>query len=79
MTITKSSKKRYWYVVFAGACPGIYQSHIEARQQVDGYRKGKWKRFDSKAEAKKAFRKSSCSTYNPNGTYNWGYTSPRRR
>ena len=79
MTITTSSKKRYWYVVFSGARPGIYQSHIEARQQVDGYRKGEWKRFNSKAEAKEAFGNCSCSTYNPNSTYNWGCTPPRRR
>lgn len=78
MTRKKSSKKN-WYAVFVGACPGVYPNSEEARRQTDGYQKPDWKRFDNEAQAIAAFKKRSRSNYNPDSTFVWGYTPPRRR
>lgn len=74
----KKPSKKYWYVVFVGACPGIYRSREEACRQVDGYQKQDWKRFDSETEAIAAFKKRSRSNYNPDKTFTWGYSPPRK-
>lgn len=48
--------KQKYYVVWEGHTPGIYSTWEAAKRQVDGYEKAKYKSFDSKDEAEKAFK-----------------------
>ncbi len=48
--------KQKYYVVWEGHTPGIYTSWEAAKRQVDGFEKAKYKSFDSKDEAEKAFK-----------------------
>lgn len=73
----KKPSKKYWYVVFVGACPGVYRSYERARQQIDGFPKSDWERFDSETEAIAAFKKRSRSNYNPDNSFSWGFSPPR--
>jgi ribonuclease HI len=47
--------KQKYYVVWEGHKPGIYDSWDACKKQVDGYPQAKYKSFDIKAEAEKAF------------------------
>jgi ribonuclease HI len=47
--------KSKYYVVWAGNAPGIYDSWPACKQQVDGFTGAKYKSFDSRAEAEKAY------------------------
>ncbi len=48
--------KPKFYVVWEGHTPGIYTSWDAAKRQVDGYAQAKYKSFESRAEAEKAFK-----------------------
>ncbi|MCB0528992.1 MAG: ribonuclease H family protein [Saprospiraceae bacterium] len=48
--------KQKYYVVWEGHTPGIYSSWEAAKRQVDGYAQAKYKSFESRAEAEKAFK-----------------------
>ncbi|MBK7939070.1 MAG: ribonuclease H family protein [Lewinellaceae bacterium] len=48
--------KQKFYVVWEGHTPGIYTSWDAAKRQVDGYAQAKYKSFESRAEAEKAFK-----------------------
>jgi ribonuclease HI len=45
-----------YYVVWEGHKPGIYDRWDDCKKQVDGFPQAKYKSFDSKAEAEKAFK-----------------------
>ncbi|MEK3733386.1 ribonuclease H family protein [Paenibacillus sp. FSL M8-0334] len=47
--------KQKYYVVWVGKVPGIYTSWDECQQQVNQYTGAKFKAFESKAEAEKAY------------------------
>lgn len=49
-----STKKKY-YVVWKGHQPGIYDSWSECQRQTSGFQGAKFKSFNSKTEAEKAF------------------------
>lgn len=48
--------KQKYYVVWEGHTPGIYTTWEAAKRQVDGYEQAKYKSFESRAEAEKAFK-----------------------
>ena len=55
-------KKEKYYVVWAGVSPGIYTSWTDCQLQTKGYEGAKYKSFESREEAEKAFA-SSPYTY----------------
>lgn len=55
-------KKEKYYVVWAGVNPGIYTDWTECQLQIKGYDGAKFKSFESREEAEKAFA-SSPYTY----------------
>ena len=54
--------KQKYYVVWDGVTPGIYTSWTECQLQVKGYDSAKYKSFDNREEAERAFA-SSPSAY----------------
>lgn len=57
-----AGKKQKWYVVWVGANPGIYDNWADAKAQITGFPKARYKSFSSVSEAQKAFR-SAPSMY----------------
>ena len=55
IVICKMGKFKY-YVVWEGFAPGIYESWEECRLQVENFKGAKYKSFDSKEAAIRAFR-----------------------
>lgn len=53
------SKAKKYYVVWEGHRPGVFESWAECQQQTRGYKNAKFKSFNSRAEAEKAFRDPS--------------------
>lgn len=51
-------KKQKYYVVWAGVTPGIYTSWTDCQLQTKGYEGAKYKSFESREEAEKAFASS---------------------
>ena len=51
-------KKQKYYVVWAGVTPGIYTSWTDCQLQTKGYEGAKYKSFESRGEAEKAFASS---------------------
>ena len=58
------AKKQKYYVVWAGVKPGIYPDWGDAKAQIDGFEGAKYKSFESRDEAEKAFRSSYTKYYN---------------
>lgn len=54
--------KAKWYVVWAGIEPGVYTSWEECKQMVDGFAGAKYKSFDDRSEAMRAYE-DGCDTY----------------
>ena len=54
--------KNKYYVVWKGITPGVYDNWGECKAQVDGQDGAKYKSFETKEEATKAFEKmpSAC-------------------
>ena len=50
--------KQKYYVVWNGVTPGIYTSWTECQLQVKGYDSAKYKSFDNREEAERAFASS---------------------
>ena len=50
--------KQKYYVVWDGVSPGIYTSWTECQLQVKGYDSAKYKSFDNREEAERAFASS---------------------
>lgn len=50
------AKKTKYYVVWSGKKPGIYTSWTQAQQQISGVAGAKFKSFESKSLAEKAFK-----------------------
>ncbi|MCH5220611.1 MAG: ribonuclease H family protein [Muribaculaceae bacterium] len=48
--------KRKYYVVWAGHSPGIYDSWVEAQEQISGYAGARYKAFADLEEATEAYR-----------------------
>ncbi|MBW5447541.1 ribonuclease H [Cohnella sp. CFH 77786] len=48
--------KQKYYVVWVGNAPGIYDSWAACKAQVDGFTGAKYKSFDSRAEAERAYK-----------------------
>jgi ribonuclease HI len=57
------AKKQKYYVVWEGAKKGVFATWDEAKAQVMGYPTAKYKSFDTKAEADKAFTESYKKYY----------------
>jgi ribonuclease HI len=57
-------KKQKYYVVWAGVKPGIYPHWADAKAQIDGFEGAKYKSFESRDEAEKAYRGSYTQYYN---------------
>lgn len=51
-------KKEKFYVVWAGVNPGIYTSWTECQLQIKGYEGAKYKSFETREEAERAFASS---------------------
>lgn len=58
------AKKQKYYVVWAGVKPGIYPDWGDAKAQIDGFEGAKYKSFETRDEAEKAFRSSYTKYYN---------------
>lgn len=58
------SKKTKFYVVWVGQHPGVYDSWGDAKLQVTAFPGAKYKSFESKAEATKAFREGPAKYLN---------------
>ena len=54
-------KKQYYYVVWAGFTPGVYDDWDEARSQMTGFKGPKFKTFGSKKLAEKAFQEGPAN------------------
>jgi ribonuclease HI len=52
------SKKKKYYVVWAGFKPGIYESWEACKKQITGFERAKYKSFTSRDEAEDAFNQS---------------------
>ena len=50
--------KEKFYVVWAGVNPGIYSSWTDCQLQTKGYEGAKYKSFETREEAEKAFASS---------------------
>jgi len=48
--------KQKFYVVWEGRKPGIYTDWNECKKQVDGFAQARYKSFEQRAEAEKAFK-----------------------
>lgn len=57
-TFAASYEKEKFYVVWAGGTPGIYTSWTDCQLQTKGYEGAKYKSFDTREEAEKAFASS---------------------
>ena len=55
--MTKKTKQKY-YVVWKGACPGIYNSWTDCQLQIKGYEGALYKSFESEYDAKSAFNET---------------------
>lgn len=55
--VTVMAKQKY-YVVWDGVNPGIYSSWTECQLQIKGYEGAKYKSFDTREEAERAFSSS---------------------
>ncbi|WP_044235543.1 viroplasmin family protein [Haliscomenobacter hydrossis] len=55
------SKAKKYYVVWTGAKPGIYESWAECQAQINGFPGARYKSYESKAEADKAFKQTAPS------------------
>ena len=55
------AKKSKFYVVWAGAKPGVYTSWAEANAQVAGFPGARFKSFPTRAQAEAAFRGGGAS------------------
>ena len=49
------SKRKKWYVVWAGHEPGVYETWSECQAQTTGYPNAKFKAFDFEREARMAY------------------------
>jgi ribonuclease HI len=47
--------KKKWYVVWSGIEPGIYDTWVDCKRQIDGFEKALYKSFESSEDAKEAF------------------------
>lgn len=55
---TGGMAKKKFYVVWNGGSPGIYSSWKECESQIKGYEGAKYKSFDSREEAERAYASS---------------------
>ncbi len=51
--------KQKYYVVWKGKVPGVYNSWVECKQQIDGFPEAVYKSFKDKTLAEKAFQDGS--------------------
>ncbi len=63
-------KKEKYYVVWAGLSPGIYDTWIACQLQTKGYEGAKYKSFDTREEAEKAFASSPYAYIGKNSASN---------
>jgi ribonuclease HI len=47
--------QKKWYVVWKGLEPGIYDTWVECKRQIDGFENALYKSFESSEEAKEAY------------------------
>ena len=70
MYLCRMKKKQKYYVVWAGVAPGIYDSWTDCQLQTKGYEGARFKSFDTREEAERAFASSPydyISPQNPTG------------
>ena len=60
-----TSKKKY-YVVWEGKTPGVFDNWATCKAQIDQYQGAKYKSFESKEEAEKAFLSGYAKYYRDN-------------
>lgn len=58
-------KKQKYYVVWAGVAPGIYDSWTDCQLQTKGYEGARFKSFDTREEAERAFASSPHDYISP--------------
>lgn len=58
-------KKQKYYVVWAGVAPGIYDSWTDCQLQTKGYEGARFKSFDTREEAERAFASSPYDYISP--------------
>ena len=58
-------KKQKYYVVWAGVAPGIYDSWTDCQLQTKGYEGARFKSFDTREEAERAFASSPYDYIGP--------------
>ena len=51
--------KKKWYVVWKGLEPGVYESWLECKLQIDGFEGAVYKSFENQLKAIEAFRSDS--------------------
>lgn len=62
--------KQKYYVVWQGVVPGIYTSWDECKAQVSGFENARYKSFESREEAEKAFGENPWKHLNTKKTKN---------
>ena len=64
-------KLKKYYVIFVGACPGIYESWEDVLRYVENYSKPVFRKYYSRKAAEAAFYSRSQSRYDPEKTFKW--------
>ncbi|SEI08188.1 virus viroplasmin [Rheinheimera pacifica] len=77
----KKHKKKFkkYYVIFVGACPGIYESWDEVWRYVEHYSKPVYKKYYSLREAEEAFYNRSQSSYDPRKSFSWSHPRLKKK
>ena len=63
--LCRMKKKQKYYVVWAGVSPGIYDSWTDCQLQTKGYDGARFKSFDTREEAERAFASSPYDYIGP--------------
>ncbi|MEB3102308.1 ribonuclease H [Ferviditalea candida] len=61
------ASKNKQYVVWVGRTPGIYSAWDQCRAQIEGFPGAKYKSYESRAEAEKAFARGSQDAFKASG------------
>ena len=60
------AKQQKYYVVWVGQKPGVYDNWNDCKQQVYHFENAKYKSFESRGEAEKAFKQGYEQFYKAN-------------
>ena len=76
--LCRMKKKQKYYVVWAGVAPGIYDSWTDCQLQTKGYEGARFKSFDTREEAERAFSLVALRLHRPEGSRKAAAESRRR-